>query len=341
MKTISERHILFIGIGFYDYESAIVERLEELGVNVYAFAESPAYMREGLLAGMIRRAPRLSEFLARRHEQMILRSISGIDFDQVIIIKASGLSVEFLERLTNCQPHAEFILYQWDSLARVPGVQKKLPMFDRVLTFDRLDALRNPSLQFRPLFYRVTSIDPGYERTNLDIDIIFVGLIHSDRLPSIRKIQKQAQEAGLNSFVYLYTGIVTWLKLICRGEARDVHLRPLPYKTLLAKMRRSKCVIDLPHAAQCGLTMRAIEALGMGKKLLTTGKDIKHYDFYLPTNIKILEVDNLRISREFIFGPTTPVSDVVRVRYSLDAWIGDLLGMSNEDFSPSNNIEPI
>jgi len=340
MKGLAGRRILFIGIGFYDYERSIIERLREVGALVTAFDESPAFVRDGLSAGLLRRMRWCAGFFVRRHERAMLDRIADSDFDQVLVIKGSGLSVRFLEQLRARQRRAEFILYQWDSLVRVEGIQERLPLFDRVLTFDRRDSIANPLLKFRPSFYREPLVSSGAGPETLAIDVSVVGLLHSDRLQAVRDVEASARASGLTTFVYLYTGIVTWIRLLLRGEARGVHLRPIPYATLMEIYRRTRCILDLPHPAQSGLTMRAVEALGLGKKLITTGRDIEFYDFYAPANIDIVDVNQAKIDRDFVLQAAVPIPDQVRQRYSLDAWIGDVFGVTSEPVSVADSQRP-
>jgi hypothetical protein len=322
VRSIAGRRILFIGIGFYDYEEQIVSRLRARGAHLLASSDRPPILR-GALAGLVNRVPALARALIRRHEQALLQQVAKLSLDQVLIIKAIDLSVEFLRELRRLQPRAEFVLYQWDSVARLPGLAERLPFFDRVLTFDRPDALANPRWTFRPLFYR----EPGHGAVSEDIDVSFIGWLHSDRLAGVRWMQQRAREQQLNAYVYLYTGFVTWLKLLMRGEARDVHPKPISYAKVRDLNLRSRCVLDLPHAAQTGLTMRAIETLGFRKKLITTGADIVNYDFYQAENVKVIAPGEWNIDPGFVRSPPAAVPEATRHRYSLDAWLEDVLGL--------------
>ena len=324
MKTLAGRRILFIGIGFYDYEASIVDRLLALGSQVTAFESPPTMLRTGPWAGLLQRLPQVADRLSRRHERAMLAAVGESTYDQALIVKGTNLSLGFLTALRARLPRTEFILYQWDSLTRLPGIEQRLPLFDRVLTFDRQDAEAHDRLQFRPLFFRESAAPQGTPAGAADIDISFVGWLHSDRLKAVRDIEAAARASGLTTYVYLYTGLLTWLRLALRGQARGVHFRTLPYRRLMAINRRSRCVLDLPHAAQSGLTMRAVEALGLGNKLATTGADIVHYDFYAPANVAVCDARHPRIDPAFIATPTAPVLQAVRHRYSLDAWIADV-----------------
>jgi hypothetical protein len=333
VKSIAGRRILFIGIGFYDYEEQIVSRLRARGAELIASSDRPPIL-QGAIAGLVNRVPALARALVRRHEQALLRQAAKVSLDQVLIIKAVDLSVEFLRELRRLQPRAQFVLYQWDSIARLPGLAERLPFFDRVLTFDRPDATANPQWKFRPLFYR----EPGSGSVSEDIDVSFIGWLHSDRLAGVRRMQQQARQQGLNTYVYLYTGIVTWLKLLMRGEARDVHPKPISYSKVREINLRSRCVLDLPHAAQTGLTMRAIETLGFRKKLITSGADIVNYDFYRAENVKVIAPGDWNIEPTFVRSPAAPVPEATRQRYSLDAWLTDVLGL--EDEVAARSVEP-
>jgi hypothetical protein len=319
------KRILFIGIGFYDYEASIVERLRRYGATVQAFFDRPAILRRGMLAPPLRRLSIKALVFVRRHERRILRSANGVRYDFVLIIKAIDLRPEFLQALRRQQPRAEFILYQWDSLARLPGIEDRIPYFDRLLTFDRKDSAARPGLQFRPLFYRDDSLsaDTGTSDQRA-IDLSFVGWLHSNRLEMIRRVQEMAQSQGMSFCVYLYTGVFASLKLALARNARNIHFKPLPYRKLMDLNRRTTVIVDLPHAAQSGLTMRAIEAVGLGKKLMTTASDVVHYDFFSNDNIQLLRADDLRLDRAFIRNPAVPVPEAIRHRYSLDAWLEDV-----------------
>lgn len=308
MIGLAGTRILFIGIGFYDYEQCIVERLRFRGANVDSFQASAPVFRNGI----------------HSHEQAILRRTGEATYDQVLIVKATGLRPVFLETLRRQQHRAEFILYQWDSLARLPGVEERIPFFDRILTFDRRDAETHANLAFRPLFYREAPVSGNAGPSSSTVQLCFIGWLHSDRLSMLRRLQAIAASQEMSFQVYLYTGLRTFLRLILDRNARDVHVRTLAYSEVLECYRRAAVIVDLPHVRQAGLTMRAIETVGMGRKLLTTAEDVDNYDFYSSSNVRILHPEALELDRAFIREPATPYAEHVRRRYSLDAWIDDV-----------------
>jgi hypothetical protein len=322
------KRVLFIGIGFYDYEASIVKQLRHYGAIVHAFFDRPAILRRGPSAAIMRRAGITPAFLVHRHEQRILRAIRGSTCDYVLIIKSIDLRPEFLAKLRDSQAQATFILYQWDSLARLPGIERRLPFFDRVLTFDRKESVSRPGLEFRPLFYRDEARILASAEDDARVDLCFIGWLHSDRLGLVRRLQALAHGQRLTFFVYLYTGLFTCARLAFSGEARNVHFRPLGYAELMSFSSRASVIVDLPHPAQSGMTMRAIEAVGLGKKLLTTATDVLQYDFYTGDRVKLLSPDQLNLDREFIRSAVPPLPESVRRRYSLERWLEDVFQLS-------------
>jgi hypothetical protein len=330
VNGLSGKRILFISIGFYDYEASIVHRLRELGAVVHAFLDRPMAVRQGVLRASLAGAGIDLLELTRRHQRDIMRRSGDTRYDYVLIIKAEDLMLDFLQELRDRQAAASFILYQWDSLARVPGIEERLGFFDRMLTFDRKDSAANPRFLFRPLFFREDTQAGGRQQPRDDgVDLCFIGWLHSDRLEMIRRLQAEARSRGMSFFVYLYTGLRTALKLALDKNGRDVHVRPLPYPKLLGWYRRTAVIVDLPHALQSGLTMRAIEAIGHGNKLLTSAVDVVNYDFYSEDNVHVMHAGDTELDPRFIRTPAVPYPPAVRRRYSLDGWIRDVFALSS------------
>jgi len=72
--------------------------------------------------------------------------------------------------------------------------------------------------------------------------------------------------------------------------------------------------------------MRTIEALGAGKKLITTNPAVAVHDFYDPQNIVVIERGRpLSVPDGFFTAPYAEVTEQVYKRYSLGGWINDVL----------------
>ena len=146
---ISGKHILLLGIGFYDYETAISKELCRRGAKVFFIdAVYKSFLKKILL--------RVSRHLLQKiASNYLLNQIAkqSEDIDYIIIIKGDALREEHISLLKRKYPNTRMLLYLWDSINRISNSELLLKSFDRILTFDRVDAIKN-NLVFRPLFYR-------------------------------------------------------------------------------------------------------------------------------------------------------------------------------------------
>ncbi|MDQ0839833.1 hypothetical protein [Sphingomonas faeni] len=325
MTPLVNRRILLIGIGFYDYERVIADEFKRLGAQVLVEYESAPESR-GLLAPIKRRLSPVSDaHLARHHAGILERSQAIGTLDYVVVIKGTLLGEAFLRTLKAKHRHACFVSYQWDSMARFPELVDRQRVFDRVLTFDQADAATYPDFIFRPTFFRPELLTA---EQLIPIDLCFVGWLHHDRLKQVEALREQADSLGLSSFFYLFTGVRTGLEILIQGRGKDVHVRTLPFARYARYIASSKIIVDLPHPDQAGLTMRAAEAVGTGKKLMTTAKSVSVYDFYRPENVSIIDAASPRLDPEFLSVAYTDVDKRLVERYSLRVWALDVLGLT-------------
>ena len=79
--------------------------------------------------------------------------------------------------------------------------------------------------------------------------------------------------------------------------------------------KESNCILDAPQAGQTGLTIRTIECLGAKRKMITTNKDIKKYDFYNESNILVFDG---KIDKEcdFFKNPFIELNEEIYKKYS-------------------------
>jgi hypothetical protein len=95
-------------------------------------------------------------------------------------------------------------------------------------------------------------------------------------------------------------------------------------------VRSSRAVLDIQHFKQTGLTMRTLETLGAGKKLITTNPDVKEYDFYDRGRVMVIDRSNpaAALNLEFFREDDRKVSELVIDSYSIGSWLKDILNES-------------
>jgi hypothetical protein len=319
--NLINKRVLFIGIGFYDYEDAIRRKIQELGAIVTYYSDKSVWEKYLILRVLAKTFSLNYAKLGDSHFDRVLKKIDGETFDYVLVIKGDRLTERFISTLRTKLNSAHFILYQWDSLVRIPSVPKLFPYFNKIFSFDRVDCLSNEALTFRPLFFRD---ECSNEKSCTKFDMTFIGLLHSERFSYIDTISKWAKENQLSTFFYLTTGLKVFVQNLYSGKLKFLHIRRLSYRKVMAIIAASKVIIDISHPLQSGLTMRTIEAIGQRKKIITTNSDVLNYDFYNDNNIVVFHGDAEGLSREFIDMPYSRVADSIISRYTLTSWVSDV-----------------
>jgi hypothetical protein len=321
------KKVLFIGIGFYDYEYSIISEFNKLNYDVDYFCEVPQNTIKFRYYSRLKNEKKITE-INKFHNLKIIQE-SGSNYDLVFIIKCENITLDTLNFLRKKNPKANFVLYLWDSIQRIKNVESKFIAFDKVYSFDRLDCLNNSKLLFNPLFYR-----EEYRKNNKEdeyiYDVYHLGWYHSDRLHIIKNFAVYCNNNNLKYKFLLFTGFFSFLiQFIIGGELRT-SLKYLIFKPLSSLTNRrnilcSKVILDIAHPDQSGLTMRTIELIGMQKKIITTNKDIINYDFYHPDNIFIMDRESTFIDRNFIDSDYVPLSFDLINRYSINQWLKRML----------------
>lgn len=316
---------ILIGPGFFGYVLEMKRCLERRGRSVALFEDRPA--RDNFTKGLIRVLPRIMVAKAESYFAGITAQLAGQPVRDVLVIKGEALSPDAIRRMRAAFPEARFTLYFWDSFRNMPpDTDRKAALFDRVLTFDPVDAAVR-GIAYQPLFF----IEQNLPKVEQDIDVLFFGSVHGDRHAVMRRVAKVLPRS-LCFVKFLYVQ-ARWLFAVrvfgdaslLLADPRDFIFTPKNRKEMTLLMARSRVVLDIERPVQSGYTIRTLETLGAGRKLITTNAQVGNADFYNPANIAIIDRRRPIVSEAFFDTPYAPVKSEIIKRYSLDGWMDDVL----------------
>lgn len=190
-----------------------------------------------------------------------------------------------------------------------------------VQTFDPDDA-RLLGARLRP---QVHSIDTAITPAKTGAGVFFVGQL-KNRGPVLADVEKMLTRAGIECDFHL---------CIYEGEKQKTavpeNLKPyfhdsmLAYDDVLKRTAQSAAVLDITQNGQSGITLRSLEALFYGRKLITDNPHIKQQDFYRPANVWILnDPDEPRTLAQFMAQPFEPVPQAVIENHLIGNWLKGL-----------------
>ncbi len=319
------RSILVISPRFFGYEQRIVAHLVGRGAAAEWLDERPGNSTPS--KALTRLSPALMAPAAALHYSRALGRLEGRAFDDILFVNPESSSARVLARFRSQFPMSRLLLYMWDSFGNKPRSDPAafIRLFDRALTFDPEDAARY-GIPFRPLFYSDDSARSSAAPTELAFS--FIGTIHSDRYRILRAICQEADRAGLPYLVYPYfqSRLIYWLYRLAKPEFRgttptNFRFVPMPYQDVLRVMASSVAIIDVEHPRQRGLTMRTLEVLGSGKKLVTTNAHVRSYPFFCKERILVVDRNDVKVDPEFFRSPAPPLPAGYAEEYSLTRWV--------------------
>lgn len=327
------KSLLLISPKTYNYHQVLFEACDQAGINYVWFDERP--LSSSLFKFFSRKLNKLSRRLSVRHYLSRLQKLrsSGFFPSHILVIKGESIHVSVVAYMRSAFPEAKFILYFWDSTNNLPGYKKLSSLFDFVASFDSADCKLN-GWSYYPLFcgnpaMPRNSCTPSKEKYLYDWS--FVGAVHSDRLLILDKlIQNLPANNSFYAYVYfpsllhsLYCLILSPLQFIRLRQYFYSH--PLSPCQLSAVYGQSRCVLDIHHPAQTGLTMRTIESVVSGVKLATTNDSVTEDLFYDNTRICIVDRRNPAILPEFLGVNFKPLPASVSNSFRPVSWLHGLL----------------
>lgn len=328
---LAGRRILLVTPRFFGYHERIVAHLTGRGASAEWIDERPG--NSPIAKAALRISPQRMAPYAQRYYERALETLAGRDFDDVLFVSPEATTPRVVQRFRSRFPRARLLLYMWDSFENKGRHDPAafIQLFDRVSTFDGEDAAEF-RIPFRPLFYcdgaqRPAPVgDPEYAFS-------FVGTIHSDRFRVLRSLCQQADGLGLRYFVYPYLGsrLLYWGYRVAKPEFRgtrpaDFRFAPLPYPEVLRVLATSTAVVDVEHPDQRGLTMRTLEVLGAGQKLVTTNAHVRSYPFFSEDRVWVLDRHDVRVDPAFFRTRAPPMPASFAAEYSLTAWADAIFG---------------
>jgi hypothetical protein len=323
----SSRRVLLIAPRFFGYDHEIADELVRQGAHVDLLPDRPYNTASFKAATRVH--PPLTTIAAERFYRRRLQELGATRYDLVMVVQGESISSKILRLLRTSFPDAEVVFYTWDSLKNKPFTRANLSRYDRCLTFDPADS-KAYGMVFRPLFF-----SQGFERSipvDFAFDLSFIGTIHSDRYRVIRHLA-DSLPANVKTYWYLYLQApwMYWARrlftaTVSSSHASEFHYVPLARHVVQRIFFDSKAILDVEHPKQGGLTMRTIETLGSGTKLITTNPAVRNYDFFNPENICVIDRLKPVIPPEFLETSYIPIPKATYQQYRLTNWVKDVAG---------------
>ncbi len=294
---------------FLDYEVVLIanndfkyKNIKDRLVNFYkkVFKSDKSYKRQ----------------LIRNYEEnqnLFFLEQQKTNFDFTLVIRPDKFSLKVLE--TAKIKSKKMVAYQWDGMSRFPEVAETIDFFDDFYVFDESDIEKNSKkLNLTTNFY-FDCYHSLFQKQTI-YDVYFIGTYDS-RINDLISICEKLSVLGLKLNILLATSPK---KHLMQYKYIKYIKKPLTYYENLELLSQSKIIIDLAHKnLHTGLSFRAFESVGYDKKLITTNKLIKSFDFYNPQNFFVFDDDRTDLI-EFVKSEYISIPKTIKNKYSFSNW---------------------
>lgn len=249
--------------------------------------------------------------------QPIIKKYRRKKYDYILIIRPDIFFDSQLLEFKKMTPN--LIAYYHDSINNIPRKRDIIKYFDKVYSYEKKDVTEN-NLNFITNFIYLNKRIPK----DSDFDQETFTIMSNDyRIKTLKALADYLNNKGISSKFLIHTHKKQNEndKLLTYIYSRKNNTQVLEY------LRKSRIIIDIhKFGIQEGLTFRVFESLYLNKKLITTNSDIKNYDFYNPSNIRIIYPDeSITIPDDFFTTPYEKIPDDIYEKYLFSNWIKEIL----------------
>lgn len=313
--------VLFFGIQYHGYTDAIIDEMRRLGAAVTFVDLQPRSLPFKVLRTVARP---FYEGHVQRHLVAAVEAERVTAYDKVVFLQAHQMPVETLATLRRLQPQAEFVLYNWDAIT-THDYRPQAKLFHRVLTFDRRDA-ETQGYQYLPLFC-IRKWQGLADRAHPRSVYMVGNIVRLARYHAVRLFAAYCADHGIAFRTHLKISPVVLAQALRSGIwPRDVTLQPIPEARFIDLAESSAAAFDFANHTQSGQTMRMMESLCMGKKVITNNAFVMLEPFYSPDRVYVFDGSDFSGVAQFL---DTPLADpgATYPEYRVQAFTRRLLGL--------------
>lgn len=340
------KNVLLISPTISDMYKDIISQLEAMGM-VVDFIEDKGELKD---PDYIRNRKNVQErevgrddynaWNQKRWNEILTSEPYNKKYDCLFVVDGMSVSQLLFDELRKRNPDIWCANYLYDSTASLYRFQKYFGNYNIVASFDKRDC-KQYGLTFLPIYWTKS------EQMEEDIDFFGVGAFSMPRYNLFKTIAVYAKRKQRPFFIKLYQHKFSnyplfLLKSFAKFLLRDrVSITPRIYNSDLVThdsipatdfrrlIARSKVIIDSVNFDQDGMTARFMWAWGLGKKIITTNKNITSYEQYNPSQIFVVDEDrideqSLKAFVEQSYNQTLEVQNELN-KWRIDNWISTLL----------------
>lgn len=244
-------------------------------------------------------------------KSMVFNIPKPVETDDKIIVFDTHVTPPYLYWLCKRYPDKRIIFWYWNP-AKEDRMFDLFPRRVEIWSYSPSDCEKY-GFRYNSQFYFECIARQQHKknrRTYKQPTVCFVGR-EKGRKESVLKLKDSFERSG----------IATDFHFMKDGVRKNRSEEPLmSYADVVKLIEHSDALLDFTLRDNAGLSLRPMEAMFLGKKLITNQKSIAQYDFYRKENIYILGEEE-RSVLDFLNAPGVELEPEIRNYYLLSNWL--------------------
>ncbi|MBA4347988.1 MAG: hypothetical protein C0413_03960 [Clostridiales bacterium] len=234
---------------------------------------------------------------------------------RLILLVAGYLTTKrYLQWVRRCHPQAHLVLIYEDPILRYVIKPDQIPACGyEAWTFDPADAEKF-GLNFVKGLY-IT--EDGEKSETPTFDVCFFGK-DKGRAEEILALGERMRALGLKPLFQIMPDTKV------ERFKKPFYQPYVPFSCIREQMLKSRAQLDYLQQGQSGISLRTLECMCYGVKLVTNNPEIEQYDIYSTDNVFSLGKRPLEELPSFLSTPFTPLAFEVWEQYTIEYFIASL-----------------
>ena len=231
----------------------------------------------------------------------------------VIVLFDTGNANYIFNILKKRYPYSRLILWYWNPVSCSLPISKLDRSICEIWSYSVEDC-KTYNLFYNTQFYTLPSTEIEQIDPEICNDVYFIG-VDKNRAPILTNLKHIFDKLDISFKLVLIRTNYSYSSELTYSE-------PISYQENQINIINSKCILDIADDGhKSALSLRIFEATINKKKFITNDSSVMELKFYNPSNIFILEKDNLLNIKEFINSPFVDIEESKLNYYEYHSWI--------------------
>lgn len=234
----------------------------------------------------------------------------------LIILNSHFFSRPVIKYLNRKYPSIRIIIWYSNPVAKDTPIEFYAGLNCEIWSFDE-DDCRKYNLHHNNQFIDQSKLVVTKNSLAYKSDVCFIG-VDKGRLDRLIELEEYFFSENIDCLIYVVDSS-------SNSKTDYSYKSALSYEELINYEGNTTAILDIVQNNQQGISLRPLESIFLGKKLITNNPSVQAMDFYRPENMFILTKQNKDQLAAFLEVPYVKLQETVLQKYVFKGWFANFI----------------